>query len=121
VLFNLLDNALKYSADNPVINVNLTETEAALQLTVTDNGMGIAPEYRSRIFEKFFRVPHGDVHNAKGYGLGLSYAAHVVEQHKGSIRVEGNDGGGSRFVVVLPKTEASFSVRPLKRQESVQR
>ena len=120
VLFNLLDNALKYSTDKPVIDVNVKEAGDALQLTVADNGVGIAPEYRQRIFEKFFRVPHGDVHNAKGYGLGLSYVAHVVEQHKGSIRTEANEGGGSRFVIVLPKAEATFSLRPFKQKESVQ-
>ncbi|WP_345238705.1 HAMP domain-containing sensor histidine kinase [Flavisolibacter ginsenosidimutans] len=120
VLFNLLDNALKYSTDKPVIDVNVNDAGDALQLTVADNGVGIPPEYRQRIFEKFFRVPHGDVHNAKGYGLGLSYAAHVVEQHKGSIAVETNEGGGSRFVIVLPKSEAAFSFRSFKREGSLQ-
>lgn len=103
VLYNLLDNALKYSNGQPTIDVEIKEAANDLQLTVADNGIGIAPEYRQRIFEKFFRIPHGDVHNAKGYGLGLSYAAHVVEQHKGRIKVEPAEGGGSRFVIELPK------------------
>lgn len=107
VLFNLLDNALKYTPGRPVIDIDITETGNDLQLSVADNGVGISPEYRRRIFEKFFRVPHGDVHNAKGYGLGLSYVAHVAEQHKGSIWVEEVVGGGSRFVVTLPKNQAS--------------
>lgn len=106
VLFNLLDNALKYSTEKPVIDVRISDAPGQLQLVVADNGIGIPAEYHNRIFEKFFRVPHGDVHNAKGYGLGLSYVAHVVEQHKGSIRVESNEGKGSRFVVVLPKQQA---------------
>ncbi len=106
VLFNLLDNALKYSNGHaPVIDADIKEINNGLQLTVADNGVGIPPEYHQRIFEKFFRVPHGDVHNAKGYGLGLSYVAHVVEQHKGSIKVESEKGKGSRFVIVLPKRE----------------
>lgn len=103
VLFNLLDNALKYSPDKPVVNIGMKEAGADLQLVVADNGVGIPPEYQQRVFEKFFRVPHGNVHNAKGYGLGLSYVAHVVEQHKGSIKVDAAEGGGSRFVIRLPK------------------
>ena len=103
VLFNLLDNALKYSTDHPVIDIAIEETGNQVQLVIADNGIGIPAEYHSRIFEKFFRVPHGNVHNAKGYGLGLSYVAHVVDQHKGAIKVESNETRGSRFVIMLPK------------------
>lgn len=103
VLFNLLDNALKYSPDKPVIDVRIKDAGNALQLVVADKGVGIPPEYHQRVFEKFFRVPHGNVHNAKGYGLGLSYVAHVVEQHKGTIAVDSNEGQGSRFTITLPK------------------
>ena len=103
VLFNLLDNALKYTTEKPLINIVIKEMDTHLQLTIADNGIGIAPEFHQRIFEKFFRVPHGDVHNAKGYGLGLSYVSHVVEQHKGAIKVESNEGGGCRFIITLPK------------------
>ncbi|MDQ6608554.1 MAG: HAMP domain-containing histidine kinase [Bacteroidota bacterium] len=103
VLFNLMDNALKYTTDKPVIDIIIQETPDELQLEVADNGIGIPQEYHHRVFEKFFRVPHGNVHNAKGYGLGLSYVAHVVEQHKGSIKVEPNEGGGSRFIISLPR------------------
>ena len=102
VLFNLLDNALKYTAEKPVIDVNIQGAGTSLQLTVSDNGIGIPQEYHQRVFEKFFRVPHGDVHNAKGYGLGLSYVSHIVEQHKGSIKIEPNEGGGCRFIISLP-------------------
>jgi two-component system, OmpR family, phosphate regulon sensor histidine kinase PhoR len=103
VLFNLLDNALKYSTDHPVIDIAIKEAGDQVQLVIADNGIGIPAEYHGRIFEKFFRVPHGNVHNAKGYGLGLSYVAHVVDQHKGNIKVEPNEGRGSRFVITLPK------------------
>ena len=106
VLFNLLDNALKYSNGHPQIDVNIANAGNNVQLTVADNGIGIPQEYQHRVFEKFFRVPHGNVHNAKGYGLGLSYVAHVVEQHKGTIKVESNGDTGSRFVINLPKTAA---------------
>lgn len=107
VLFNLLDNALKYSTDKPVIDISIKEAENTVRLVIADSGIGIPAEYHGRIFEKFFRVPHGNVHNAKGYGLGLSYVAHVVDQHKGNIKVESNEGGGSRFVITLPKGKTS--------------
>jgi two-component system phosphate regulon sensor histidine kinase PhoR len=103
VVFNLLDNALKYSKGDPVIQIALTGMDKAVELTVVDNGIGIAPEYKNRIFEKFFRVPTGDTHNAKGYGLGLSYAAHVVEKHHGQIVVDSALGGGTKFRITLPR------------------
>jgi two-component system, OmpR family, phosphate regulon sensor histidine kinase PhoR len=103
VVFNLLDNALKYSREMPVIDIHITGLEEELIISVADNGIGIPAEYKDRIFDKFFRVPHGDTHNAKGYGLGLSYAARVIQQHKGTIRVTGNDTGGSTFIIHLPK------------------
>jgi two-component system phosphate regulon sensor histidine kinase PhoR len=106
VLFNLLDNALKYTTEKPVIAITINETNNNLHLVIGDNGIGIPIEYHNRVFEKFFRVPHGNVHNAKGYGLGLSYVAHIVEQHKGAIKVEGVEGSGSRFIITLPKMAA---------------
>jgi Signal transduction histidine kinase len=104
VLFNLLDNALKYSKNNPSISVELKELENHVELNVTDNGIGIPAEYRKKIFDKFFRVPAGNTHNVKGYGLGLSYVAYVVQRHYGSIEVESQPGIGSRFTVKLPST-----------------
>ncbi len=102
VVYNLLDNALKYSTDQPVINVELATDTAQFTLVVTDNGVGIPAAYKGRIFNKFFRVPSGDTHNVKGHGLGLSYTASVVRKHGGTIEVETKEGQGSKFVVVLP-------------------
>lgn len=104
VVFNLIDNALKYKGmDALEISVTLQKIpENRIILTVQDNGTGIAPEYQSKIFDKFFRVPSGNTHNVKGHGLGLSYVASVIQQHGGSIRVESVEGKGSRFVVELP-------------------
>ena len=104
VLFNLLDNALKYSKANPFIHVELKETEGEIELSVTDNGIGISAEHQKKIFEKFYRVPAGDTHNVKGYGLGLSYVAYVVQRHRGSIDLESQLGIGSRFIIKLPPT-----------------
>lgn len=103
VVFNLLDNALKYSKGSPLITITVNGNEDKVILTVADNGIGIAPEYRDKIFEKFFRIPHGDTHNAKGYGLGLSYVAQVVKKHAGTISVESKTGEGTTFTLTLPK------------------
>jgi two-component system phosphate regulon sensor histidine kinase PhoR len=103
VVFNLLDNALKYGKADPVVQIGLAGNNDAVELTVADNGIGIAPEYKNKIFEKFFRVPTGDTHNAKGYGLGLSYVAHVVKKHHGQILVDSMPGGGTKFTITLPR------------------
>lgn len=103
VLFNLLDNALKYSKGEPKINVFIKDAGVNLQLVIEDKGIGIPQEYHRRIFEKFFRVPHGNLHDAKGYGLGLSYVSHVVKRHGGTIDVSSTEGQGSRFTITLPK------------------
>lgn len=103
VVFNLLDNALKYSKEKPVIDIRVTGTNQQVIFSVTDNGIGIPSAYKDKIFDKFFRVPHGDTHNAKGYGLGLSYAARVIQQHKGTIDVTNNEENGVTFTIHLPK------------------
>lgn len=102
VWYNLLDNALKYTSRIPEIKVELTRQGADYRILVSDNGMGIPPEYRNRVFEKFFRVPKGNTHNIKGYGLGLSYVAAVLQSHGGSISLERTSPEGSSFVVLLP-------------------
>jgi two-component system, OmpR family, phosphate regulon sensor histidine kinase PhoR len=106
VIFNLVDNALKYSNANPQIDINIKSANNKIYLTVADRGIGVPAEYREKIFEKFFRVPTGNVHNAKGYGLGLSYVAHVIKKHMGSIKVEPVAEGGSKFIITLPKNQA---------------
>jgi len=107
VLYNLLDNALKYSGENPLIEVQLSELpNDILELKVGDNGMGIPKEFQRKIFEKFFRVPMGDKHNIKGYGLGLSYVAEIVKRHSGYIDVESEPAKGATFIVKLPRKEA---------------
>jgi two-component system, OmpR family, phosphate regulon sensor histidine kinase PhoR len=103
VVFNLLDNALKYGKENLLVTAAVASTDKQVVLTVTDNGIGIPAEYKDKVFEKFFRVPHGDTHNAKGYGLGLSYVAQVVEKHDGTIEIKSDPGKGSTFIITLPK------------------
>lgn len=106
VVYNLVDNAIKYCPFHPSIHINIYETDHSIVFSIKDNGIGVAPEYRKKIFEKFFRVPYGNTHNAKGYGLGLSYVARVVEQHQGTIEVKSQPGNGTTFTIHFPKTEA---------------
>lgn len=106
VLYNLLDNALKYSIKDPEILIHIIDHSQYLEIRVTDNGIGIAKEYKSKIFEKFFRVPSGNRHNIKGYGLGLSYVSHILHRHGGFIEVESELDKGSTFSVKLPFAEA---------------
>ncbi len=101
VVYNLLDNALKYCRQNPEIKIKLIESGKEITLSVQDNGIGISPEHKKKIFEKFFRVPTGDIHNSKGYGLGLSYVDSVVKAHKGTVEVESELGKGSTFMIHL--------------------
>jgi two-component system phosphate regulon sensor histidine kinase PhoR len=101
-LSNLLDNALRYSPSHPAITVHLSRQEDLVTLAVSDNGIGIPAAYIGRVFDKFFRVPSGDHHNIKGYGLGLSYVHHIVTRHNGSISVQSKEGKGSTFTVILP-------------------
>jgi two-component system phosphate regulon sensor histidine kinase PhoR len=103
VIYNLLDNALKYSLSEPQISIRLEEDANQVILKVADKGIGIPAEYKKKIFEKFFRVPTGDVHNIKGYGLGLSYVESVVRSHRGLIEVVSKPGEGSVFTISLPK------------------
>ncbi|HAD13510.1 MAG TPA: hypothetical protein DCF33_13875 [Saprospirales bacterium] len=102
VLYNLLENALKYSLESPKIEVRLAQAGGQLTLQVRDQGRGIPAAYLDRIFDKFFRVPTGDVHDVKGHGLGLNYVAGVVRLHQGQIEVNSQEGVGTEFTVRFP-------------------
>ncbi len=107
VIYNLLDNALKYSKENSHIVVHVLDQTQYLEFRVIDNGIGIASEYKHKIFEKFFRVPAEDMHNAKGYGLGLSYVNHIIQRHQGFVEVESELNRGSTFKIKIPFAEAA--------------
>lgn len=102
VISNLLDNALKYSGGAPVIKITTGNTGNMFELRVTDNGRGIPESEQRLIFEKYYRVSDGDVHDIKGFGLGLTYVRKVVEAHQGSITVDSTPGKGSTFILKLP-------------------
>ena len=107
IFYNLIDNAVKYCTVSPVVRIATRSDAQALTIGVRDNGIGIPRGEQRKIFDRLYRVPTGNVHNVKGFGLGLSYVKSVVERHGGTIRVESDPEGfngstGSRFIITIP-------------------
>ncbi|MDH4470993.1 MAG: HAMP domain-containing sensor histidine kinase [Fluviicola sp.] len=102
VMGNLLENALNYAVPNPEIEIRIQQTETTVRIEVADNGPGIDKAYLDQLFTQFFRVPSGNTHNVKGYGLGLSYCKQIMLQHGGDITVSNLTGGGCIFQLTFP-------------------
>ncbi len=104
IISNLLDNAQKYCTHQPEIRISTQNFNQKFVIEFQDNGIGISQDAQKRIFDKFYRVPTGDVHNVKGFGLGLYYVKTMIEEHGGTIRVISSAGEGTRFVITLAQS-----------------
>jgi two-component system phosphate regulon sensor histidine kinase PhoR len=103
VLSNILDNALKYCDKNPVVKVNLKEGKNTYKLSVSDNGIGIEKDNYKKVFDKFYRVSTGNIHNVKGFGLGLYYVNNICEAHNWTMHIDSKTGEGTTFTIDIPK------------------
>lgn len=103
VISNMLDNSIKYSGKSVHISIRAVRTEKGIQIDLADNGIGIPSSQSGRIFERFYRVPKGNIHDVKGFGLGLSYVKDIIERHNGSISVESREKEGSTFTILIPE------------------
>lgn len=102
VIYNLIENAIKYSNNNPEIRINTSNNKNGINIEISDKGIGIAKENQQRIFEQFFRGETGNVHNTKGHGIGLSYVKLIIEKHKGLLTFKSKKDKGTTFNIFLP-------------------
>ncbi len=109
VIHNLLDNANKYSANTPVISIQTRDARNGVEILISDQGIGMSKDDLKRIFEKFYRVSTGNLHDVKGFGLGLSYVKAIVEAHKGKVSVTSELGKGSTFTLFFPHERVTFA------------
>jgi two-component system phosphate regulon sensor histidine kinase PhoR len=103
IVNNIIDNGIKYATQKPVIKISSYNQNGGINLEFSDNGIGMTRETIKHIFDKFYRVPKGDVHDVKGFGLGLYYVRQMITAHKGTIKVQSNVNQGSTFTVYLPQ------------------
>ena len=101
VVINILDNAFKYCQQLPVIDITIEQKNTHIEISIADNGTGIPKQYRKKIFARFYRIPTGNIHNVKGFGLGLEYVKKIIERHQWKIKVSENYPQGSVFTIII--------------------
>jgi len=102
IVYNLIDNSIKYCNESPEIQIATYDDSNGIKMSVTDNGIGIREEFQRKIFRKFYRIPTGNIHDVKGFGLGLNYVSHMLKSHGGKISVKNNLEKGCTFTIFLP-------------------
>lgn len=103
LILNIMENGIKYCEKEPRIDIRVSSSDGCFYIEFADNGIGISKKYRKKIFKRFFRIPTGNVHNVKGFGLGLDYVMKIVRAHKWKIKVDSNPQGGSIFTLTIPR------------------
>ena len=107
-IINLIDNSIKYSNESVKINIDVISDNDKVIFKIEDNGIGIANKYLNKIFEKFYRIPSGNIHKVKGFGLGLHYVKNIIEQHMGTISVKSKLNEGSTFIITMLKKQNKY-------------
>ncbi len=105
ILYNLLDNAIKYCREKPCIRLSMLSHERTVKILIEDEGLGIPKEHQTRVFDKFFRVPTGDVHNVKGFGLGLYYVKSICDAHHWTLHLDSQNDCGTNVEIVMPTSK----------------
>ena len=102
IFYNIIDNAFKYGGEKPVLRIETKKEQNRVLIIISDNGPGIDPKYRKQIFQKFFRIPSGNIHDVKGFGLGLYYVKIICRAHQWNIRLDNGPGKGATFIIEIP-------------------
>ena len=102
VIYNVIDNAIKYTPEKPIININTVSNQKGVIISISDNGIGISKTNQKKIFDKLYRASTGNIHNVKGFGLGLHYVKTIVEFHEGTVSVESELKKGTKIKIFLP-------------------
>ena len=120
IVYNLIDNAIKYSVTTPMLKIDLLDRSDKISLSIKDEGIGIPKEYQQKVFDKFFRIPTGNVHNVKGFGLGLFYLKNICQAHGWQVGLESDEDKGTTIIINIRKQRKKESWPPLQWFQKIQ-